>query len=109
DGTKAAQLGGFGHGVLAFESGSLTLDHVTIRKSAAVGVLVGGASATISSCRVIDNAVGINVQDGTTLQEPESVPQSPTELVVDVSKDTVFSGNDTRVGSEQLPIPTDLQ
>ncbi|HEX7663526.1 MAG TPA: right-handed parallel beta-helix repeat-containing protein, partial [Polyangiaceae bacterium] len=67
DGTKLTPNGGFGHGALAFDGGVLTLDHVTIRKSAAVGVLVGGGSATLSACKVLDNAVGINVQDGSTL------------------------------------------
>jgi hypothetical protein len=97
--------GTFGHGVLTFDKSNLSLVNVTIRNSGSAGVIVDAAGATISACRILNNAIGINAQDGSSLTQVDTVPDSPNPLEVDVSNDTVFQGNQTRVGSNQLPLP----
>ncbi|MEO7109102.1 MAG: right-handed parallel beta-helix repeat-containing protein [Polyangiaceae bacterium] len=108
DKTKALSDGTFGHGILANDNSTLVLSSSTSRGSAGVGLIVGGSTATVSHCRILDNAVGINVQDGSLLSQVDTVPTEPTALDVDVSNDTVFDGNQTRIGSDELPIPTPL-
>lgn len=104
DGTKPAS-GDFGHGAISYDGASLTLATSTFRNNHSAGVLVDAAAATVSACKITSNAVGINVQDGATLVQAATVPSPPNPLEVDVSNDTVFDGNQTRVGSDQLPIP----
>ncbi|MGH7330965.1 MAG: right-handed parallel beta-helix repeat-containing protein, partial [Polyangiaceae bacterium] len=91
DGTKAAS-GDFGHGAISFDGGSLSLATSTLRNNKSAGVLVDAAAATVSACRITNNAVGINVQDGTTLVQAAGVPSPPNPLEVDVSDNTVFDG-----------------
>lgn len=106
DATKVAS-GDFGHGALANDGGAIVMTRSTVRNSASAGIVVGGASASLQACRILDNAVGINVQDGSTLVEGDA-PVPPNQLEVDVSTDTVFDGNQTRVGSDELPLPNAL-
>jgi hypothetical protein len=49
------------------------------------------------------------VQDGSTLQEVATVPEDPAESTVNVSTDSTFDGNGSRVGSGALPLPAPLQ
>jgi Right handed beta helix region len=105
DATKSLPDGTFGHGVLTFDKSDLSLVNVTVRNSGSAGVIVDAAGATISACRILNNAIGINAQDGSSLTQVDTVPDSPNPLEVDVSNDTVFQGNQTRVGSNQLPLP----
>lgn len=105
DMTKSLSDGTFGHGVLTFDSSNLAFTNVTVRNSQAAGVIVSASGATIASCRIVNNAIGINTQDGSSLSQVDTVPDSPNALEVDVSNDTVFQGNQTRVSADQLPLP----
>ncbi len=105
DATKSLADGTFGHGVLTFSSSNLALTNVTVRNSSAVGVIVDASTATIAGCRILNNAIGINAQDGSSLSQVDTIPDSPNALDVDVTTDTVFQGNQTRIGSNQLPLP----
>jgi hypothetical protein len=105
DATSSLADGTFGHGVLTFDTSNLAFVDVTIRNSQGAGVVVSGSTATIASSRILNNAIGINTQDGSSLSQVDAVPASPNVLDVDVSNDTVFQGNQTRVGSSQLPLP----
>ena len=108
DGTKAIPDTTFGHGLLANDHGTLVLSSSTSRGAAGVGVIIDNSTATVSRCRILNNSVGINVQNGSSLTQVDAVPAAPTTLDVDVSNDTVFDGNQTRIGSDQLPIPAAL-
>lgn len=97
-----------GHGILATDSRRVVLTDSEVRHSAGIGVALAGSSAIISGCTIADNAVGIHVQDGSTLSQVVTVPKEPSGLSVEVSEDTKFEGNATRVGNGVVPLPDPL-
>ena len=107
--TTAAADGTFGHGLLAFDGALLVVDDVTITKSAGAALVFASSRGNVSHARIRANAVGIHVQDGSTLQEVVAVPDDPPESSVNVSTDSTFDGNGSRVGSGALPLPAPLQ
>jgi hypothetical protein len=107
--TTAAVDGSFGHGVLAYDGALLIVDDVTITKSAGAALVFAGSRGNVSHARIRANAVGIHVQDGSTLVEVAAVPDDPPESSVNVSTDSIFDGNGSRVGSGALPLPAPLQ
>lgn len=107
--TAAAQDGTFGHGVLADDGGLLVVDDVTITKSAGAALVFAASRGNVSHTRIRANAVGIHVQDGSVLQEVATVPDDPPDGTVNVSTDSTFDGNGSRVGSGALPLPAPLQ
>jgi hypothetical protein len=107
--TTAASDGTFGHGLLAFDNALLVVDDVTVTKSAGAALVFASSRGNVSHARIRGNAVGIHVQDGSTLQEVAAVPDDPAESTVNVSTDSTFDGNGSRVGSGALPLPAPLQ
>lgn len=97
-----------GHGILAIDSPRVVIDRCEVRRSAAVGLALAATSATITGTVVAENAVGIHVQDGSTLEEVDVVPSAPSGTKVSVTKDTRFEGNATKVGSGVIPLPDPL-
>ena len=107
--TTAAADGTFGHGILAFDNALLVVDDVTVTKSAGAALVFASSRGNVSHARIRGNAVGIHVQDGSTLQAVAAVPDDPAESMVNVSNDSTFDGNGSRVGSGALPLPAPLQ
>lgn len=107
--TIAAADGTFGHGLLAYDGALLVVDDVTITKSAGAALVFASSRGNVSHARIRANAVGIHVQDGSTLQEVAAVPDDPAESTVNVSTDSTFDGNGSRIGSGALPLPAPLQ
>jgi nitrous oxidase accessory protein NosD len=97
-----------GHGVLVTDSKRVVITDTEVRRSAGIGVALANTSAIIASCVIADNAVGIHVQDGSTLNQVATAPKEPAGLAVDVTEDTQFEGNATRVGSGVVPLPDPL-
>jgi hypothetical protein len=97
-----------GHGVLVTDSTHVVIRDSEIRRSAAVGVALANTPAVIANTVIADNAVGIHVQDGSTLVQVDAPPDAPSGLDVDVTTDTRFEGNATRVGSGTIPLPEPL-
>lgn len=97
-----------GHGVLVTDSKHVMIADSEIRRSAAVGVALANSPAVIARSVIADNAVGIHVQDGSTLNQVDAPPDGPSGLDVDVTSDTKFEGNGTRVGSGEIPLPKPL-
>jgi hypothetical protein len=97
-----------GHGLLATDSKHVVIRGSEIRRSAGVGVALANTPAVIASSTIADNAVGIHVQDGSTLVQVDEAPDAPSGLEVDVTSDTVFEGNATRVGSGTIALPEPL-
>ncbi len=100
--------GKFGLGVAALLDGRLDLVGVRVSRNALIGLVVDHAAATLDACTLADNAVGLHVQDGSTLSEVDQVPAVVGPLDVFVSTDTVFRGNATRMGEGTIPIPDPL-
>lgn len=99
----------FGHGVFAFDGSLATLKDVRVQGSAGVGLFFAASRGTVQTSRIVSNAIGIHVQDGSTLGEASSVPDDPPEGAVIVSRDSVFDGNGSRVGSGSLPLPAPVE
>ncbi len=99
----------FGHGIFAFDGSLATMTDLVVRDNRGVGVFFAGSRGTMRSTRVLSNAVGIHVQDGSTLSESETVPDDPPEGSVVVSSDSEFTGNGSRVGSGSLPLPSPVE
>lgn len=98
-----------GHGLLAIESSHVVVDRCEVRRSAGIGMAFANTSATVTDTVVAENAVGIHVQEGSTLEEVETAPASPSGGKVDVTKSTRFEGNATKVGSGVIPLPDPLK
>lgn len=99
----------FGHGIFAFDGSLATMTDDVVRDNRGVGVFFAGSRGTMRSTHVLSNAVGIHVQDGSTLSEAETVPDDPPEGSVVVSSDSEFTGNGSRVGSGALPLPSPVE
>jgi hypothetical protein len=97
-----------GHGILATDSGHVVIEASEVRRSAGIGVALAACTAIISSSVIANNAVGIHVQDGSTLTQVALAPSEPSSLGVYVTEDTSFEGNATRIGSGVVPLPDPL-
>jgi hypothetical protein len=97
-----------GHGILVTDSPHVTFVRSEIRKSAGVGLALAATPAFVAQAVIAENAVGIHVQDGSTLREVDAVSGDPQGLDVDVTKDTVFEGNGSKVGNGTIPLPAPL-
>jgi hypothetical protein len=97
--------GHFGVGVLSLVSGRVDLKSTEVSQSGAIAIAVDNAAATVSACTIANNPVALQVQDGSMLQEVQSIPMTvgPTDVLV--TDDTVFSNNATRVGTGSVPLP----
>jgi hypothetical protein len=107
--TRAAGDGSFGHGVLAYDGALLVVDDVTVKTSAGAALVFAASRGNVNNARITGNAVGIHVQDGSSLTEVAVVPDDPAENVVNVSSDSKFEGNGSRIGSGAIPLPAPLE
>jgi hypothetical protein len=104
-GTKTDRAGGFGHALEVLDGAELQVTRAVLAQNAGIGLVVASASATLATSRVDSNAVGVHVQDGSQLEEVTVIPSTIGELDVDISADTMFTGNGTRIGSGVVPLP----
>jgi len=81
---------------------------VTITKSAGAALVFASSRGNVNHARIRSNAVGIQVQDGSMLQEVATVPDDVPDSTVNVSSDSIFDGNGSRVGSGSVPLPAPL-
>ena len=100
--------GTFGHGVVARDSGVLTLDGAWMLGHPGVAVVVSGGSATVARSLIARSAIAIDVASGTDLTTADPIPDAPPPLACVVSNDTRFVDNQTRVGSGAVPLPDPL-
>jgi hypothetical protein len=102
--TAARATGEYGHGFVGVDGTSVVLKN-TIILGNHIGLAFESSSATLSDLLVQKNMVGIHVQGDSQLQTSPVAPAEPTPLVVIVTDDSRFIGNDTRVGSGMVPLP----
>lgn len=103
--TRARADGQFGHGAMVFDGARLQLTGSHLRGHHAIGLVVAAASCGLSASSLVENAVGLHVQDGSSLREVDSLPASLGLLEVLVTPDVRFEGNAARLGSGQVPLP----
>jgi hypothetical protein len=93
----------FGIGILLVSPTAIaTIGTTTLRGGAGPALAVSAGGATVSKSMIIDNAVGIYVQDGSSLVQGDG---SGDPKAVAISSDTVFTGNTTRIASGSIPLP----
>ena len=105
-GTQPNGEAAFGHGVMAAFGSLVEIADSEIAESAGVGIAIGDASARVARVRIRKNAIGLYVQDGTTLRE--AADSVPGPLEVTVTSDTLFLGNTTRFSAGIVPLPAPL-
>jgi hypothetical protein len=93
----------FGNGAMAVQGAALTMEDSEIADSFGTGLAIGDASARVARSRIRGNAVGLYVQDGTTLREADAA--DPAALEVTASSDTVFLANGTKLTTGLVPLP----
>jgi hypothetical protein len=93
----------FGHGVMAAGNSLLEIEDSEIASNTNTGIAVGDASARLARVRVEKNAVGLFIQDGTTLREADDAAPGPLEVTI--TADSVFLANTTRLSSGLIPLP----
>ncbi len=93
------------HGVVSIDSARVDINQSIIERQGGVAIVGAAGAGVVTSSLVRDNAVAVQVQDGSTLFEVSSVPEEigPAELVI--AGDTHFSNNQVRVGSGIVPLP----
>lgn len=97
--------GNYGHGIAATAGASTTIKSTEI-KANRIGLAFAASTGVVASCLVDNNDVGIHVQAGSTLATAPTAPDAPTASVVIVTDDSQFVDNTTRVGSGEVPLPT---
>ncbi len=97
--------GSFGHGVEALDAARVDLRGSSVRGNAGVGLVAAGAAATVVDGKLEANLVGLQAQDGSSVQEVDEVlePVGVTEVLVTAT--TVFVDNATRLGAGSVPLP----
>jgi hypothetical protein len=93
--------------VIVAVGAQVILEGTSIFDNAAIGLAASGGRARLVESTIARNAVGVHVQEGSFLKETEDA----TDLGVNevrVSRGTRFVGNQTRVGSGEIPLPSNI-
>ena len=96
--------GHFGYGIIASNGASLALGASFVRDNPGIGLTFSDAMGSVSSSRVVSNAVGILAQSGSVLTVSDATSPLATGEVR-VSSDTAFAGNGSNIGSGVVPLP----
>ncbi len=107
-GTLPDADGTFGHGIEAIASAKVVVPGSVLSANHTVGLVFSTSGGTVSGSRIESNAIGVNVQDGSTLEERATVPTDVGATSVVISKDTKFVSNGSRVGNGLVPLPTPI-
>ncbi len=106
DQTTLDRSGSYGIGIFVGEDDMpASIATTTLRQSAGPAIAVSNAGLSVKSSAIVDNVVGIAVLGHSSLIEGDG---NGDPMTVAISKDTVFAGNQTRVGSGNIPLPTVL-
>lgn len=98
-----------GHGIVADGDSKLVLERSQVDSSAGIGVVVAVSAAVVSSSFIYRNTVGLHAQTGSNLVVTPGAPAVTVPLEVQVTEDTQFFDNGTRIGSGSVPLPSPAQ
>lgn len=104
--TMPNAAGEFGHGVMALAGTSVTVTRSVVASSAGVAVVFANGNGVVSRSLIFNNAIGIYAEQGSTLVESAEIPAVLEPGAVFVTPDTRFEGNQTKVGSGEIPLPS---
>lgn len=105
-GTRAAPQG-FGHGVLVASEGQATIERTAVFDNAAIGVAASGGRARLVSAIVAKNPIAMHVQQGSFIVEASDEGELGANEVR-VSPDSRFLENGTKLGTGEIPIPSNI-
>ncbi len=107
-GTQAEAAGSFGDGLVAHAGSRVTLRDCDVRANQSIGLAFAGATALVSGGFVGGNAVGVHVQEGSTLAEVAGATALGAPGSVTVTTSTRFEANQSRLGAGVVPLPADV-
>src|SRR6267154_1849093 len=84
--------GSYGNGIEALTDTDVTMTRGAIESSANIGAVFAEGAGLLDGVRIVNNAVGIHVQDGSMLLEVDSGGATHGTRDVVVTKATVFDG-----------------
>lgn len=108
DGIASNSFDLLGHGVVAMRGSTVVAEDVTIRRCDSAGLVFDASSGVVRASRITNNGIGIATQGGSTLDVVTEAPAEPSENVVSVTADSVFTDNATRIGAGAIPVPSVL-
>lgn len=93
------------HGAVAAEGAFVSLLRARIKGNVGAGLIFSGSAGLVQTTFVADNGVGVQATSSTKLVDADKAPEAPEPKVVYVLSDTRFTGNTTKVGGQDLPVP----
>jgi hypothetical protein len=103
--TRPDDSGQYGHGAVATGKATLIMRSTEVRANR-IGIAFNDAAGVVTRCLVAGNAVGIHVQEGSTIETGKTAPEAASPRVVVVTDDSRFEQNQTKVGSGAVPLPS---
>jgi hypothetical protein len=76
-----------------------------VRRAEGEAILFDASRGNVFNSIVANNLIGLGAQDGSVIDLEDSPASDPAPLHVVVGPSTVFSGNQTRLGADMLPLP----
>ncbi len=95
----------FGHGLLLVDHGTATLRGAVVERQRGAGLLLAGGGALVEGSFLRGNEVGVQAQEGSSLEEAVASPPEGRDQVGVIVKSTRITHNRTRVGAGTLPLP----
>jgi hypothetical protein len=97
--------GKWGDAVQVVAGSELRVDRTAFRGAHGAALVFAGGKGYVADSLVERNAVGIHVQDGSSISEANAAPESLDEGAVVITTTTRFVENATRVGTGVVPLP----
>lgn len=97
--------GDYGHGILCGYDAITDVRGSVLEGHRGAALFYAGGGGTVSRSIVRANAIGAHVQEGSTLTEAESAPESSAVPDLVVTSDVQFLENTTKTGTGELPLP----
>jgi hypothetical protein len=104
-GTRVDPDGRYGNGVQALTDGVLRVKGGAVESSGSLGAAFAEGAGLLDGVRLWRNPVALHTQDGSTIEELAAAPATIGRRQVVVTPATRFVGNESRLGSAQVPVP----
>lgn len=104
-GTRVDPDGRYGNGVQALTDGVLRVKGGAVESNGSLGAAFAEGAGLLDGVRLWRNPVALHTQDGSTVEELAAAPATIGRRQVVVTPATRFVGNESRLGSAQVPVP----
>lgn len=103
--TSEPPEGDYGHAILCGYDAITDVRGSVLEGHRGAALFYAGGGGTISRSIVRANAIGAHVQEGSTLSEAASAPETSAVPDLVVTSDVQFVDNTTKTGTGELPLP----